>query len=655
MAISSDLDLSEGHPLVRRALTFVILLAVAGGAGYAAWWFYFRDSGTAAVTATQQTATVTLGNIVGTFTGTGSAVATQSSKLTFASSGQVKSVSVIVGDQVKSGQELARLDDKDAQRKLETAKSNLQIAQLKYQQLVAPPTADALASAQQSLINAQNQVVTAQANLDKAQQGPADTDVIAADTAILQAQNGVQSALNNVDSSWTSLVNAQRAYCGVGSGQANICTALDIPLTDAHIADLNAELRNPTGTSAQITAIVQAAQQMLSTNTAYNNAKAAVGVAQKNLDSANAKKVTLMTPPTASTIAQLQGALDSAKAGVVTAQAKLDTLKAGPTALDLAVQQQSVQQAQIAVQTAQDTLDGLTMRAPYDGTIGAISFVAGDTVGAAASVTLTNTSGVRVDLSVSESDLPNIKAGQFGAATFDSLPGQTFLVKVTGVSTAPTVTQGVVTYAVQTQILRGPDLQSNAAELQKLGSALGTLLGGGRAGFAGGAAGQRTPGPQGGGAGANASRSPQASRTPQPGQTPGAAGGPGGGGGGFAALAAPTVLPSAGMTASVTLVTNVLENTLLLPTNAIKRQGRTNYVLFLKPDGTTEQRTITVGGADAANTAILTGLAEGDKVVTGATGTAATRTTGAGQNNAFGGGPVTIGGPGGGAAPGGVR
>jgi macrolide-specific efflux system membrane fusion protein len=49
---------------------------------------------------------------------------------------------------------------------------------------------------------------------------------------------------------------------------------------------------------------------------------------------------------------------------------------------------------------------------------------------------------------VAETDLPNIKVGQAASVTLDALPGQTFTGQVSSISASPTVTQGVVTYAV---------------------------------------------------------------------------------------------------------------------------------------------------------------------------------------------------------------
>ena len=229
MAITTEFEEESGF--LRRAITISLVVAVLVVAGFGVYWYWFRDTSTAAPTTAQQEATVTTGNLVSSLNTTGTANSTLSSKLTFGTSGQVSSVSVAVGDQVKAGQELARLDDKIPGRSLDTARANLQNAQIKLQQLTAPPTADVLSSAQQSVINAQNQVLTAQGNLDKANAGPADTDVTAADAAILQAQNSLTSAQNSVDSGWTGLINAQRNYCTQAHPQANVCYSQDIPLS----------------------------------------------------------------------------------------------------------------------------------------------------------------------------------------------------------------------------------------------------------------------------------------------------------------------------------------------------------------------------------------------------------------------------------------
>ena len=628
MTPSTDFD--DGRPWLRRIISLAVLLGVLGGGAYAAYYFGFRDDSPAKAAATTSEATVTRGQIVNSFTTTGTAASTLTTKLTFQASGQVKTIGVVVGDKVTAGQELARLDDRDASRKLESSRSSLAVAQIKLQQLTDPPKAADVAGAQQSVASALGQLASAQANLDKATRGPSDIDVLTAESAITTAQNSLASANTQVDTAWNGLIGAQRSYCVLPAILVNPCYGQDIPLSDVTISGLTASLRNPPGSTAQGNAIVSAITSLFSANTSYLNSKNATVTAQNNIETAKAKKQALYDAPATSDLAQLNASVTTAQAGLVTAQAKLDQVNAGATSSDIALQSESVKQSQISLQQQQDAYDSLVLRAPYAGTVGAVAINVGDQAGlSTAAVTLTNPEGVRVDLTVSETDLSSIKQGQYGVATFDSLAGNFYLLKITGVSTTPTVTQGIVTYPVQAQILRGPDLAANAAGLQQVAAAL-TTLGGGITRAAGanaaGGAGQGGPGAAGaggfqGGAGAQggAQRTPGAAA----GRTPGA-GAQGAAGGGILASIANAPLPSPGMSASVTVVLSVTQDALLLPTAAIKRSGRISVVSVKLPDGTIEQRTVTTGGTDSANTAILTGLVEGDVVQIGGTTASAT-------------------------------
>ena len=73
-----------------------------------------------------QTATIRQGELVISASGSGTLVARQEVNLAFQTAGTVTDVSVKVGDQVASGQVLARADDEDAKTQLAQAKRALQ-------------------------------------------------------------------------------------------------------------------------------------------------------------------------------------------------------------------------------------------------------------------------------------------------------------------------------------------------------------------------------------------------------------------------------------------------------------------------------------------------------------------------------------------------
>ncbi|MGE0599063.1 MAG: HlyD family efflux transporter periplasmic adaptor subunit [Dehalococcoidia bacterium] len=649
-------EFESQSPWFRRKLGLIVALAVVVAAAGGTYWYFNRDSTPAAVAPQQQTATVTTGNLVSKLSTTGAAAASLTSKLSFGASAKVASVNVSVGQKVAAGDVLGTLESTDLQSKLTSAQLALTNAQLKYAEFLEPPTASELASAQSAISNAQTQLANAQENLRKAQPG-ADTDAItAADNTVAQAQQSLTSAENQVQSSWISLISAQRNYCTADNHLVQACYESDLPLSQAKVDSLIAELRTP-ATSA----VGSAAQAFISANSSYNNALTGVSNAQKTLDSANEKRQALDEPPSALTLQQLNSAIESANASLLSAQQKYEDLVKGPTAADIASQQQSVASAQSAYDTAKSNLDAAVLKAPFAGTITAVGVAAGDNVSAATQAfTLTNTDSVVVNLSVQETDFVGLAAGQYGTATFEALPDHTYIVKIVSVNPSPTTTQGIVSYQVEAVILSAADLQDTTTQQAAL-RAYATLNSstagfGARAGNGANAGG--TPGAGGRfGEGANAGGTPRAG-APSAIQTaragggfPGAARTPGAGspngqatqGGGFAGggaqgggllqtlLDAP--VPTPGMNATVTILKNVAENVILVPNNAIRTSGNLKTVTVKNADGTTETRPVQTGASDGTNTIVTSGVSADEVVVlststavtTGGNGTATTR------------------------------
>lgn len=86
-----------------------------------------------------------------------------------------------------------------------------------------------------------------------------------------------------------------------------------------------------------------------------------------------------------------------------------------------------------------------------------------------------------------------------------------------------------------------------------------------------------------------------------------------------------------GMSINAQIITNVKQDVLLAPSSAVKTQGSTKYVQVLV-NNAPAQKIVTTGLVNDTNTEILSGLNEGDKVVTqtitsGATSASTTRTS----------------------------
>ncbi len=661
------------RPLWRsgRLLASTVLIGGIVGLGY---WGFIRDNKPATV-ATTQAVKVTMGPLSTTLTASGTAAAEHSTPLTFSTGGLVTQVMVRLGEEIKAGQPLVRLDARDATRKVESAQASLVQAQLRLKQLLEPSAVDRTAM-QQSLLNARQALENAQATYTTLGR-PTDADLIAAQNTVAAAKASYQSSLNSVETSKASLYQAQNTYCSLQhETTVGICTPDKLPIPADLIVVLQTSIARNTAVPTQ--SLISAVNSLLSANASHVNALANKETAAASVVAAEARLKELTTP-TPDAIRIASNAVQAAQAAYDSTKAKADAL-ATPAELDLLTQQQAVRTAEIALQTAQDALDDTTLVAPFSGKAGAVAAVVGQRIGSGASaVVLSNPDAIRLDLTISEADLVNIKAGMLGLARFDSMPRNAYVVKVIGVSTIPTVTQGVVTYPVQAAILRGNALNDIRDQLPSLtrsltsgaaGAQFGAILGGGAGGARAGAGAPGASGAQGarlqGASGASGATGGSGAQGPRPQGASGASGatgasgprgasgaagasGAGGpGGGGLSALLNPP-LPAAGMNASITLLVSVTENQLLLPTGAVRRQGNQQFVYQPNPTagGAPVQKPVTTAGTDGTNIAIASGLAEGDTVLLGAIGTA---TPAASKTGTIGG---AAGGPGGG-GPGGV-
>ncbi|MET0956256.1 MAG: efflux RND transporter periplasmic adaptor subunit [Cryobacterium sp.] len=73
-----------------------------------------------------------------------------------------------------------------------------------------------------------------------------------------------------------------------------------------------------------------------------------------------------------------------------------------------------------------------------------------------------------------------------------------------------------------------------------------------------------------------------------------------------------TVFP--GLAAQITIAGGKAENVLVVPTTAVKGSAETGVVWFVLPDGSTEERPVTLGMNDGTSVQVVEGLAEGDLI-----------------------------------------
>ena len=422
-----------------------VLLLLAFAASLAVGYVgYQRFTAAPSAAVPNQLATVGRGTVAATVSATGSVVPNLKAQLAFGTSGTVSQVSVALGDKVKAGQLLAKLDTSTLENKVAQAKSSLRAAQIKLEQLKAGATPVEIAAAKAGLDSAQ-------ARYDDVAKGATDADIKAAQQSTASAEANLAKA------------QAELAKLKAGPSQDEItATAADMQKKQAAVIKAQADYDRVAWRGD-----VQSRPEAVALQQATIDYQAAV--ANYNLKTA---------PPKPDDVAAGEKAVETAAAALAAAQARLAQIEAGPTNADLqashasiasaraqlalkttpatALDQQGAEeqitQAELAVRQAEIDLAKASLVAPFDGVISAVNLNKGEQTANSSNVTLVNPDSVRVDVSVDETDLSKLALGKTAQIAFDALPDASLTSKVVAISPNATVQQGVVTYLVSLQI-----------------------------------------------------------------------------------------------------------------------------------------------------------------------------------------------------------
>lgn len=306
----------------------------------------------------------------------------------------VKSVDVVVGDQVKAGQALVKLDDEALQAQYAQAKAALAAAQADYDLLAAGPTAEQLRQTEAALM-------AATANYSRTVSGARSADIAAAQTALDAANAAYQKVIAGPQSE------------DVASAEAALRSA-EAALKQAQAKYDDAYRRDPAGIGASPAALEleRATNAYTATKASYDKAvkpadQAQVSAALQQVESARAALERARRPASTFDIAQ-------ARAQVEEAQAQLDALKAGPRSQQLDAARAQVAAAQAQVQAIETQMKKLTLQAPITGMVSKLNIHVGEWVTPGQPVAaLADLDHLRVETTdLSERDIPKVKLGQ---------------------------------------------------------------------------------------------------------------------------------------------------------------------------------------------------------------------------------------------------
>ena len=614
-----------------------------------------------------------IGNMASTLTSSGTAKAGAQSNLYSDSTGEVYEVEFSAGDEVKKDEVIVTFNNDTATRNLEISKSNLNQAQITLNELLNSPTDSEKLNASQSKINAEQQLESskqqlknAEITLDKliapdlSQINSAEASVVSAEASVVSAKSSIVSAQNAIDNAYVELLNSQKSYCDTlltaspfADEKAPVCSTTDLPLSESNRSRLLDDIKSENDpTTARITTT----KALLLANSTYTNSLSSLKNANSNLETsessvltsessvltANSNLQTAQTTlnsllnPSERDILQAQLSIDTAKISVLSSQASLDSavqsekdILSGASEFQIDKQKQAVYSAELSVQGNQEVLDSLEVKSPRDGVIGSINVSVGDKVSANTLLgVISDVTSISVDLAISESDVEGVQEGLYGIALFDSLPDQSYIVKISNVSIIPNINQGIVSYPVEAEILKARDIAVALPELARYAS-----------GISGSSELASFISPQN-----NSSRPSRVDpsnldlecikeqlgddfdinnispatiqKVMKSGCMPESARGGLGSNSMLSVVEqfAPSKMPTAGMGANVILLKDLKEDLIMIPSKSIIRKGKESYVKKVQGEEEIEVK-IATGESDGIRTSITEGVNAGDLVI----------------------------------------
>ncbi len=457
--------------LKHKIISVIILILISGG-GFIA----YKKMSPTSVQTKYQTANAKKGNIISSISGSGQVSSSNQIDLKPKASGELISLSVKVGDKVKEGTIIARIDATDAYKTVRDAKDSLETAQLSLEKILAPSDTLTLLQAQNALDNAKKSLSDSESDLVKSYDD-AFTAVSNTWLDLPEVIEGMSDVLyGNTYDRWQENVDYyfDSIYTfNVSNRETLRDNAINSYQTAKRSYDSTlADYRN-TNRSSSNEEIVEILEKTYKTvkliSEAAKSSENYLGLVKNVLnDNDAAIPSSLSTHQTSlasyltesnsslqtllnqiNTIKNAKESIEDAKITIIEKEESLKDVEGGSDALDIRSARLTVQQRQGTLADAQQALADYSVKAPFEGTIASVDAEKGDTVSSGTAIATLITEQRIAEITLNEVDVAKVSVGQKATLTFDAVTDLSLTGTVAEVDTIGTVSQNVVSYNVK--------------------------------------------------------------------------------------------------------------------------------------------------------------------------------------------------------------
>ena len=452
------------------------------------------------------TAAAVQGDLLQTVEAVGTVTSERELELKFAASGIVSAVLVKEGDRVRAGQRLAQLKSGGLAASIASQKAALDSANADLATLESGNRPEDIAIAQADLDNkkaslaaAEQTLTSAEGNLSLSQQqletlrleagvnlsGQVNTSLSSINEQLTVTENAlstVDDVLNRTDvqdaiakdqpyladqinaqkRAAQDAINAARKKAALVAGDykeaiAALVSAQSAAAVSGNVLDSLFSLINNLPQTAYFTASTRESVKasVASERSKIDGAAGNLSSVLSALQNASAGYDTKIAASQAG-VMSYQGTRDKAQTDIATyqsavrsGQAALDLKRAGARPGDIDAARARVRQQQALLARSQADYGDTVLSAPVSGIVTHVNVRIGESLPAGAAVTLLGESPYRVEMFVSEIDIPKVKLTQSGSIELDAFRGTHFALRVGDIDPSATDKDGVPKYRVR--------------------------------------------------------------------------------------------------------------------------------------------------------------------------------------------------------------
>lgn len=415
----------------------VILLASIGG-------FIYYSSSKEEVVVRYTTSLAEKSTIVSSLSGTGQIASESKIELKPESSGKITSLSVSVGQAVKSSQVIATIDQKNALVSYNQAVVALKNAEANYKKIIAGAVGADVEMAKNSITSAEQSVKNAQINVDRVKQQQ-DTAVTNARRALFNsgmsavpANNNLSTAIPTISGSYTGTVEGEYRITLYMSGSGMRYLAQGIESYDGTINAASPTKIGNLGLYIQFPSTINVADSWI---ISIPNKQASNYVTNFNaFATAEQNRITA--------IENAEQSVVNAEMNLAQAKLSLEQKIEAATPEEVESAQVQIESARVQLQSAQNTLASTVIRAPFDGQIATVGARTGEQVSTGSVIATLITKQQVAKISLNEVDAARVAKGQKVTLIFDAVDELSLTGHVASINPIGTVSQGVVSYEV---------------------------------------------------------------------------------------------------------------------------------------------------------------------------------------------------------------